>query len=431
MSRIIIFILVFVAHSIRLMSNLLRQGRGTSLPGLIVEKHLPWILAELGRGYDQIIFISGTNGKTTTRALLTHIYENNNVPVITNRGGANIIRGIASSLLFNLNWHTGTIAKTAILEVEEASLPILSRYIHPDILILTNIFRDQLDAYGEIDKTVNYFKDTLQHCSPMVYINGQDGKLQEAVDNYRGKVVEFSIDDHRFVLPRYEKDAHRSSKTRHDYWIAKQISIQDDQQTSFVVSNAEELLTITTSLPGIYNIYNILASCAIAYPQFGNQIASSVSSFKPVFGRGEMITIGDVRINIMLVKNPAGFDQVLDYISSKKHVSEPNIAFLINDRIADGRDVSWLWDVDFEKFFKIQAIDQIYTSGTRSLDMALRLKYAYKDSTDLTLPDLIKTIKSDNFQTPVYVLATYTAMIEFRSMLEEITNIPKITDQGQ
>jgi lipid II isoglutaminyl synthase (glutamine-hydrolysing) len=424
---------VWLAKLLFYLSKSIKGGSGTSLPGLFIEKYIPWVLGYFDDKFDEIILITGTNGKTTTRALLAHIYEDNGVNIVTNRGGANIFRGIASSLVLDPQWRDTSRSRTLILEVEEATLPKLTKYIKPDKLVITNIFRDQLDAYGEIDSTLQFFKDAIAQSSHgknlEIIINGDDHKLLTVVPKDTSVVLFGLSDAHK---PKYEKtDILHTVLTKS---TVKAINIQSYQgnQSAFDLDIDSVSFSTSTQLPGTYNIYNILAAAAVAYPVFGDKISQSITTFKPVFGRGEQINIGDSLLHLFLVKNPAGFDEVLNFISKTNPDNAVNMSFLINDNIADGKDVSWLWDIDIETFVEKQPIGKIMTSGTRGLDMLLRLEYAgcdvkIDDNYD-NIGEMIEVMSRQKKE--YYVLCTYTALTATRSILEIYTRLSKITDAG-
>lgn len=426
-------------------SQKLGKGRGTSLPGIGVEKRYPELLLELGSGFEKIIFISGTNGKTTTRALLTQIYESQNIKVCSNRGGANLIRGIASSLLLNLNFRLQPKAKIAIFEVEEASLPTLCKYIKADTLILTNLFRDQLDAYGEVNKTAEYFKAAILNLGAklvgdkidekeaqlnLIY-NGEDQKLASIVDNFEVNKLPFGLDIEEDQKPKYEAKVDQKSKKSTKYLKATNVETKN-LETKFDLKISNKSLKVVSQLPGFYNVYNILAAIAVSHPIFGKAILDPIKTFKPAFGRGERIKYNNTEIVLFLIKNPAGFDQVLDLLSSNYADQKLNLAVAINDNIADGKDVSWLWDVDLEKFVKQQPLENLYTSGTRGLDMLVRFEYATKEVSThnnfATSEDLLAKIESQTGE--FIVLCTYTALMDLRKLLETKATISSFDGVG-
>jgi UDP-N-acetylmuramyl tripeptide synthase len=451
-----LFFLNIFAKLITFLSKSLGKGSGTSLPGIGVETKYPELLSHLVKNFEEIILISGTNGKTTTRSLLVHIYESNGVSVCTNLGGANLIRGIASSLLANLNIFLKPKSVVGIFEVEEASLPILTKYIKAKKLILTNVFRDQLDAYGEIEKTVDYFSQSLINLGVKkieagsqlikkhkklnttsnlphelrgfkLLINSEDPRLVELAQAFAIEPIGFSLAT--TLKPKYEgEEADFNLK----YNLVAQNIETKNLTTRFQVKLNNKVHEVISQLPGEYNVYNILAAFILGYDNFGDRVVESIKDFQPVFGRGEKILVGDSEIILFLVKNPAGLNEVLKLLIENYSEQELNLAININDNIADGKDVSWLWDVDFESFKNNQKLAKIYTSGSRGLDMLLRLEYAGFDvdlKNYMPSPDsLLENITKDN--TKFIVLSTYTATIEFRNLISKKTKINDIASKG-
>lgn len=434
--KLVVWIIVVLAKVLTFSSRMFQKGSGTALPGLLVENYAKWVVAELTPDYQEVILISGTNGKTTTRALLVHIYEQNSVPVCTNRGGANIFRGIAAAILANTKLNLKPRYPTAILEVEEATLPILTEYLKPTKLILTNIFRDQLDAYGEIDKTVGFFRQTLAKTRPVVYINTEDNKLLTCLDNFDGPVVGFSLDFQ--TKPKYEK-ADATFANFAARCVATEIQTYSDKQQFTIQTTVKHFsgnlptgLSITTTLPGVYNLYNVLVAAILGYEKFGQHILEPLANFRAVFGRGEKAVLGQAELELFLIKNPAGFEQVLQDIHRRNSDTAIQLVILINDNIADGRDVSWLWDVDLESFIRSQKIAVIKTGGQRGLDMLLRLEYAGAKvvATDYLekLTEVVDFLKKQHGK--VFVLSTYTATLALRQELSKHTLMSDMTSSG-
>ncbi len=429
MKKIVIFGIVIFAKLLAFASRSLKKGNGTALPGYLVEYYAKWVIAILAKDLKEVIFISGTNGKTTTRALLNHIYQNNNVEVCSNLGGANIFRGIASALILNTKWNLKPKKTTAILEIEEATMPILADYLKPQILILTNVFRDQLDAYGEIDQTLKYFKTVLEKTKPIVIVNADDYKLLQCLQNFEGTLLGFRVDSPD--KPIFESDS-PVNLNFHQVFVAKNIQSTDSGQ-SFEIVFGSKKISVKSNLGGIYNTYNILAAVVCGYQKFGIQAVDPIPSFEPVFGRGERITLGNTKIELFLIKNPAGFDQVLNQLHQQFQHKEINMIISINDNIADGKDVSWLWDVNLEKFTSKQKFLNLKTAGTRGLDMLLRLEYAgfqvkpedYLGQKGKDIVNLCKTLSGE-----IIVLCTYTALLELRSSLANLVDLKSLNNTG-
>lgn len=426
-------VLVFVLKT-------LRKGNGTTLPGLIFEKHYPQVTARLCRGVEKIILVTGTNGKTTTRSLLVKIFENNGVSVCTNLGGANIMRGIISSMLANWNWKGQPKVKTMILEVEEASMPILTKYINPGQIVITNIFRDQLDAYGEIDQTLEYFKQSIEQTTSEIIINADDQKLLQILKGINRNIIGFGIEDKNIKMLDFEKSSCLVKINFDQQLIASKITHQNliakIETNWFEQKKLKNNFEIQTSLLGTYNIYNALAALACTFPIFGHTAVDSIIKAQPVFGRGEKISYRNKDIWLFLVKNPAGMNQVADLISTNFKGENIKISFLINDKIADGKDVSWLWDCEIEELVKSNKNFKYNTSGSRGLDMLLRLEHAsakvqLKNNFETIDALLEKNIYNFNVDKEKHViLATYTAMLKVRKLIGERTKLSNISDKG-
>jgi lipid II isoglutaminyl synthase (glutamine-hydrolysing) len=432
LTSLLIYPTIWLSKILYRLTLLTKRGSGTSLPGLFIEKYIPWILGYFNGRFDEIIMITGTNGKTTTRALIAHIYEANDVNIVTNRGGANIFRGIASSLVLDVDILGRTKSKTLILEVEEATLPKLTKYIKPHKIVFTNIFRDQLDAYGEIDHTLDFFRKALENCNDNIeiIINQDDEKLLTILPPDK-LVTLFGLGD-SIQKPQYEKNNIAVSVDPYSIFLATDVKIGLNGGTDIEIQNAGNDYTINTLLPGNYNIYNVLAAIAVTFPKFDQNSFEPISHFQPVFGRGEEITVGSAKFYMHLVKNPAGFDEVLNFIRSTNQEQPINIAFLINDNIADGKDMSWLWDINIEDFILNQEIAKVYTSGQRGLDMMLRMEYGGANTSISNhysnMENMVDEFsKSDKVY---YILSTYTALLRARSIIEQYTTLTKITDSG-
>jgi lipid II isoglutaminyl synthase (glutamine-hydrolysing) len=434
LDRLSIICFSWFAKLIAFVIKSLRKGSGTALPGYLVERYFPSLLGPLLKNYTNIIAITGTNGKTTTRSLLVHIFRENSVEVVSNIGGANIIRGIASSLLQNLDLFGNVKQKTAILEVEEASLPVLTKYCKLDTLILTNIFRDQLDAYGEIDTTLGFFTTAIDQSQPKaIVVNTDDQKLLSSIPRYyQDRIVGFGITDPKAELPQFESSSENMNILTEDFYHATLITAQENS-SHVTIETSSKNLEATVKLPGVFNIYNALAAVCVAFPLFGTSTLTALKTFEPAFGRGEIICIGKTNIHLLLVKNPVGFDQVLQHIHLVNKGKPISLAILINDNTADGKDVSWLWDCDIESFVKNQAISSIKTGGTRGLDMLLRFKYAglknpKKSMFVESIPHLTKEIVDS--EKNIYVLSTYTALLEIRKDLGKYAQLKGISESG-
>jgi len=413
--------------------RLLHLGGGTALPGLLIEKIFPSYVAKLTRNFKTIIIISGTNGKTTTQTFLKHLYEEFGYTVTANISGANLLRGIAAKLLEDSNIF-GTIQKdVGIFEVEEATMPIITKYISSTYIIVTNLFRDQLDAYGEVVTTRKYILGGIMNSpSAMVVINKDDPNVASIANEISNNILYFSIKDSARKDIFFERPFIKKKKVKDgDILFAENIIMNSDLSTSFdVISHPYNFTDLQFSSPGIHNVYNAIAAlCIVRHNKdcTNKKVRNAFASFNPAFGRGEEIILDNKILKLLLIKNPAGFSATNSMLSQIKKL---NILIIINDNIADGRDVSWLWDAKVEILADAD-IHSIVVSGLRSKDMYLRLKYAGCDMDKVTQKSSIKNaIKSvldacSDGET-IYVLPTYTAMLRLRDILSKKVTLQKM-----
>ena len=433
----------YIAKLILILIRVTRLGNGTTFAGLMVENYFPQMVAELVKNTDKVILITGTNGKTTTRSILVTIFEDNGIMVCSNRGGANIYRGVASALLFNWNWLGQPMAKTLILEVEEATMPKITKYIKPDQIIITNIFRDQLDAYGEINQTLAYFRTAIEQTDAEIIINADDHKLLSIVsgaDLSNRKISGFSVQDKDIKMLDFEKTSTKYKIPFYNSITATNIHTKNFQNNIYITWSEKNQgsyhILVKSNLMGTYNVYNTLAALNATLPQLGKNAFKSIEKTQPVFGRGEKIIYRNKEIWLFLVKNPVGMNQVCDLINDNFGNENLKVNILINDKIADGRDVSWLWDCKIEEMIQLHPQFEFSTAGRRGLDMLLRLEmagadvkpeYNYETITKL----LEKRIYKINLNPEKHIiLATYTAMLEVRRALAERVELPNMNSKG-
>ena len=410
--------------------KLFRRG-GTSLPGLLVESHFPKLLTKLGKNYKKIILVTGTNGKTTSQKLITYLLESKGKQVVSNRSGANLIRGIASAMITDSNIFGKVRSNYAVFEVEEASMPILCKYISPSIIVITNLYRDQLDAYGEIIQTRQYFeKAILLSKKATLVLNGDDENVSSLANDVKNKVIFYKIRDRRVSELLFEKKYYRLKRSGQKRIVfAKNIRIENDLTTRFdVFGTTTPLRNVHFSSPGIHYIYNCLASIVAVNELVRNtssQLCGVISSFEPAFGRGEIVKVQDKTLRILLVKNPASLTAILNTI---KGIANLKLLVALNDNIADGTDVSWIWDAKCEVLDK-SIISWIVLSGNRAADLNLRFKYMdlkthIEIETNLQKALDIAISKLAPSET-LYIIPTYTAMLEIRNYLGDIIKIKK------
>ncbi len=429
--------------------NRLTGSGGTALPGLVAQKLQPGILAELAaRNFPQgIIVVTGTNGKTTTSKMISDILSRAGVSHIHNKAGSNLERGIIATILQQSDAHGRCDAQMAIFEVDEAFVPSVCAQLQPKMVVITNLFRDQLDRYGELDSIAHKFADTLRQLDCQIILNADDplvASLGKQVDPKR--VSYFGISD--YIGPKIENDHAQDSifspntgeELQYSQRYFGHMGIYTSKDKSFtrprpnfeltkMIKNSEsesifDVKTPTLSaqyhllLPGIYNMYNALAAIAVAtLSDISLEITQeSLAQTTAAFGRVEDIEYGGRRFSLLLIKNPTGFNQTIQ--TYLKHNQKGFLWLIINDNFADGRDVSWLWDSALEDISGYGG--KILVSGTRAYDMALRLQYA-NISTAVVEPDMQKALqvacKQTTSKEQIRVLPTYTAMLELRKTL--------------
>lgn len=418
------------------------QQGATALPGLIALKIDPDFIEKQTLDLKNIV-ISGTNGKTTTTRMLATILEKSGISFIHNRQGSNLLRGIASSLIA-LPSKKIKRSQVGLWETDEGIFPQVIEKVKPEVVLLLNLFRDQLDRYGEIDTLAKKWLQALRKLpkKSLVIINADDPFLAFIGQNIPHKKIYFGLKTPGREEATTARDinfcpicskrlsyevffmAHlgnfRCSKCQFknpnlDFYCSK-ILKKSTKSHRFVIKDSKKSYTISLNLPGIYNIYNSLAAFSLA-ASFGispQTIVNSLENFQPAFGRVESLEIEKRQIKIFLVKNPTGFNQVLQILKEKK---TSNLLIVINDLIADGQDISWLWDVDFH-LLKNQ-VEKFLISGLRAEDMTLRLKY--EDFRHIkTEKNLEKAIFSlIKLKQNLYILPTYTAMLEVRKILSQ------------
>ena len=422
-----------------LSKNILKGG--STFPGTVALKFDKNILKKVSKGY-KVILVTGTNGKTTTTSMITNILKENGFNVITNNTGANLYRGIVACFVDNYKFFKKNTNKYAVIEVDEANVKFVTEYITPEIITITNLFRDQLDRYGEVYTTLEKILEGVKKVpESKLVLNGDDslfGKLPITNKTiYYGfkkplnenKKIDVNADakfckvckspySYNFITYNHLGDFYCENcgykRPELNYYISDIINL--DSNSSTVKINNNE---VTISQSGIYNIYNGLCAYSITSElNVSNKIiADSLSKQDSSFGRQEEIKINNKTVKIILVKNPAGYNQALDTLCLNKN--DFSTLFMLNDNYADGQDVSWIWDVDFEKLNTLP-IKDIFISGIRRYDMAVRLKTAglNQDSFIIEgeyepLTEKIKSCSTDK----IYVLATYTAMINYRKYL--------------
>lgn len=430
------FLLILFGKILAFISQALNLGHGSTWPGhiaLLVNKK--FIQNILKKSNTKIVLIAGTNGKTTTGKLIQTLLEKDGKRVFQNEAGANLLNGIASSLLLHCSIGGKLRYDYAVFEVDENSLPLVLKKLTPDYLILLNIFRDQLDRYGETDVIANKWEKAIKKLpsSTILILNADDPQIAFLGHSVSSKAYYFGLDDKKLhqKTPQHAVDSTYCPNCKHKLqYKTVYFSHLGDWQCNKCGYKRPKLNASFSSvypLKGVYNRYNTHAATLFGKLNNVNNetIEQSLKEFKPAFGRQEIIELDGKKVQIFLSKNPTSFNESLRTIIEKK---AKYILIVLNDRIPDGRDVSWIWDVDLEQ---INPSMKITISGDRLYDMALRMKYAMQNfprsgillrETKFQIEENLKSaIHIALDQTPksetLYILPTYSAMLEVRKVL--------------
>jgi len=407
------------------------RGGGSALPGLFVEKIDPRFiertLAALPQG---TVVISGTNGKTTTTKMVVELLESQGLKVFTNRTGSNFTRGVAAALLGEVDNKGRLDADIAVLELDEAHAVHFVRNIKPRYSLLLNVMRDQLDRFGEIDATAKLLARIADATTEAVVLNREDPRVRTIGRVLKGgqKIAYFGLgDEAKKLFPtddelRGDMPASKpTSPLNADVVLTK----VDGNDATFMIGEHE--VTTSLELQGVYNIYNAAAALAlvrvIASDSLNEEsLIRTLAKVTPAFGRGETVTVGGKPLELVLVKNPSGFRLSLSSFPPEGYAT----MIAINDNYADGRDMSWLWDVDFDSL-KTEGVAEV--SGIRAYDMALRLQYDEVDISHVepALGTALRHFISMHPTKPKRIYCTYTAMLALRRELGKITAVETIS----
>ncbi|MDP8952431.1 MAG: MurT ligase domain-containing protein [Actinomycetota bacterium] len=452
---------ILAARAARLASRGLRTGGGSTVPGVVARTVDPKVVTKLSRRLRLgSVAITGTNGKTTTTRMISKVLQYAGLKAVNNSTGANLITGVTAALVSDSSLSGNPASDMGLFEVDEASVPKVASEAQLGILAVLNLFRDQLDRYGELAYTGKVIASAFSELPSdgAVVLNADDplvaslglsaknpvyygveeptldtGRLQHVADSkdcplcgtplvytsvYMGHVGVYECRNCSFGRPELR---YRASRVRLDA----------ARGANFVLSTPAGEREVRVNLPGLYNVYNALAAAAVA-SEAGvglEEISHGLREFGGAFGRVERVWAGDREVFLLLIKNPVGFNEILRTFVAGETAKASNVLIAINDNDADGRDVSWLWDVDFEMLAEARSggaangMKPFMVSGIRAEDMAVRLKYADL-AVGAVIPEREKAIKAALEATPagetLYVLPTYTAMLEIRKTLSEL-----------
>jgi lipid II isoglutaminyl synthase (glutamine-hydrolysing) len=426
------------------------RGGGTTLPGRMLLRMAPDAIAKLGGRLDRgSAIVSATNGKTTTAGMIAAALEADGRRLVHNRAGSNMTWGVATALLEQRG-------EEGLFEVDEAWLPKVAAQLEPSLIVLGNLFRDQLDRYGEMEALATEWGKTIASRTgrSRFVLNADDPAIadlgRDENDDAREGVVYFGIEDVSQALPELQHafDAKHCRRCGHPYAyerafvghlghyscpncgatrpqpdvVATAIELRGMSGSLVTLRTPQGEIELSLPLPGLYNVYNALAAVTAAL-ELGVPpltIADSLQTMRAAFGRVETIAIGSSQLSILLIKNPAGANEVLRTLMLEASEEKLDLWIGLNDGIADGRDVSWVWDADFELL--ADGVRRVICAGTRAPEMALRLKYAgWPEPSIEVVPEIAGSLDRALADAPkrLFALPTYTALLELRKLLAD------------
>ena len=427
------------------LSRLARVGGGTTIPGKVLTYLDPSAVEQLAARLPLgSALVSATNGKTTTAAMVAEILGGR-ARLAHNRSGANLLSGVASTLL------SARDAELGLFEVDEAALPEVARQVRPRAISLGNLFRDQLDRYGELELVARRWRRAVEELDDeaVLIVNGDDPQVGD-LGRTRKRTVVFGLDDPRHAAPQLQHAAdskwcllcgtpyeYAAAYVGHlgDYrcpacgharpsldLTARSVELHGLEGVSFDLVDEAGPMTVRLGLPGLYNVYNALAAAALGRELGASreEVYRGLERFKAAFGRFERLRMDDRTVLMLLVKNPAGANEVVRTLVAG---GAPRLAVIaLNDGIADGRDVSWIWDVDFEPL--LERLERVVSTGDRAAEFALRCKYAGFDERSIeVVPNLAQALDRGIELTTaggdLVVIPTYTAMLRLRSIVSD------------
>lgn len=407
---------IIVGKLVRALSRL--RGGGSALPGLVVERldpsFMPWVLGKLPRG---VVLVSGTNGKTTTTKIVVELLESQGLTVFTNPSGSNFIRGVVASVLARVSLTGKLAADIAVLELDEAHAVRFIKLVRPRYALLLNVMRDQLDRFGEIDTTARMLETIAKATTDTVVINREDARLRQIGSTLPVTAYYGLSDAVRSQFPSDDELYASAQEAPHPNLPDARVILEraDGEHATFTIDGASYDKDL--ALRGSYNLFNAAGAIALTQAVCGDALQlepllERVAQVRPAFGRGETVMIGAQPCELVLIKNPGGFRLALSSFDARGYAT----MIAINDAYADGRDVSWLWDVSYDSL-REGGVSTV--TGVRAYDMALRLKYDDVAFTSVE-PDLNMAVASfvkTHPDVPKRIYCTYTAMLKIRKLL--------------
>jgi len=446
--KIRVMLSVIACKFARFVLRLLGRG-GTDFPGRVALKLCPGVLGYLAKNVTTII-VTGTNGKTTTARMIEQALADSGISYFANKSGANLLSGVTAEFAMHSSMMGKCKYEYAVIESDEAAFKAIGKLVDPKVVVVTNVFSDQLDRYGDIGQTLENIRIGISHSKNAVLcLNADDsisGSLAEKVEN---PVVFYGVD-----TPIYKNrvdevsDAPFCRKCSHEYVYdyvtyghlggyrcpvcgcsrpvphvsVSEVAVSDAEHSEVVFRDGEQTYPAVIGQPGGYNIYNACSAmaCGKALGLDMAVTAKALSAFSCGFGRMEKFEIEGVPLRMILIKNPAGCNQVLNFLTE---MTEPfTFAAVLSDRTQDGRDVSWIWDVDFERLVAMgDTLSHVLISGNRAEDMAMRFKYAGMPVEKIqVVHDYLELTRACVAHgKPCYIMPTYTAMLSLRSTISK------------
>jgi UDP-N-acetylmuramyl tripeptide synthase len=440
------------------LSRRFTSGGGTTIPGVVARRVAPNVLRELSGALPEgVILVTGTNGKTTTSRMLSSMLEASGKRVLHNRAGANLLSGLTASAVTGTDLWGRPWADMAIFETDEAHVPGAIAETNPRIVLALNLFRDQLDRYGEVDTITRRWRAAFAGlpASATVVLNADDPGVAGLSENLQCRVVYYGLEDvrHGVGAARHVADSAfcRRCGTALDYQPAfyahighyhcphcglarpdpqirlERLELHGTNPSLLRIGTPEGSLGLQLPIPGLYNALNALAAVAAALQLDipPRKVVSALEHFAAAFGRIERFHAGDRDVLMALIKNPVGASETIRMLAGDpardgSSLKPLQLLIVINDKTADGTDVSWLWDADFERL--AGRVGGAVVAGTRAWDMAVRLKYAGVEAARIAIvpelaPALDRALMLGEAHETLYFLPTYTAMLELRAEL--------------
>ncbi|HEY5430438.1 MAG TPA: MurT ligase domain-containing protein [Solirubrobacteraceae bacterium] len=441
---------IAAAHAVGGLARRAGRGGGTSLPGKVLTRLEPHAIERLAERLPEgSAVISATNGKTTTAAMAAAVLERSGLTLVHNRAGANMAGGVASTLLDAARRGGAITGRLGLFEVDEFWLDRVAPQLHPRAVVLGNLFRDQLDRYGELETIGDRWAAMVGALAPTAALAcNADDPLVADLGRQHASVMYFGVEDPAMARAELQHAADSTHCRRcgaayryEGVYLghlgvyscpscgqrrpepdvsARAIELHGTRSSRFELHTPVGVIAVDLPLPGLYNVYNALAAATLclALGTSLELVAAGLGAVSAAFGRAERVIIGERELSILLIKNPAGANEILRTLTLEP--DELDVLAVLNDRTADGRDISWVWDADFELL--AGRTRRVTCAGTRAAELALRFKYAGVEVSRLhVVPDLPRALDAalaDGAGAPLFALPTYTALLELREELQ-------------